>query len=373
MKLFFMKQSAIDYMKANMNSLYMNYFRYTTNEWINDLFEYDPFEFFTEVSDFDLMEISDPVGKTDLENAKILYRSLKRISESQAADERLWAGLCNGVFYEYVRERWGYSSLRPKNPERDGSTIISRFYFAGGGLSGKFRNTLAKYWWIGRYTYSNIGTDHWILLDEIGPEDFTSKVNEIFYSNTFSANHDILNGICNGIEFFRSRDIYVSARKHLRPTLQYLNALGGGILLDELRTEDITSIVIESIGKLLKGEQSDIVLTDDQEDDADEEDIDELNNDTGVEVNVNYEEEQEILEEEIENVDIHEVLDNPDIVERGCSVTVLKNHDKNIIYRIPLENESRELYVIEEKLLGKHVGDRITMYSDEYEVVEINW
>ena len=149
--------------------------------------------------------------------------------------------------------------------------------------------------------------------------------------------------------------------------------MGGGILLDELRTEDITSIVIESIGKLLKGEQSDIVLTDDQEDDADEEDIDELNNDTGVEVNVNYEEEQEILEEEIENVDIHEVLDNPDIVERGCSVTVLKNHDKNIIYRIPLENESRELYVIEEKLLGKHVGDRITMYSDEYEVVEINW
>ena len=134
MKLYFMKQNAIDYLKANMRNQYMNYFRYKTNEWIYRLFDYDPFEFFMEVPDFELAPvISRTTGEVELENCKRMYTNLRKISESQASDERLWAGLCNGVFYNYVRVRWNYSSMRPKNPEKDSSAIISRFFFSGGG------------------------------------------------------------------------------------------------------------------------------------------------------------------------------------------------------------------------------------------------
>ena len=180
MKLYFMKQNAIDFLKANMRNQYMNYFRYSSNEWMYDLFDYDPFEFFIEVPDFNLSPIHKQIGETELENCKRLYTNLRKISESQASDERLWAGLCNGVFYKYVRNRWNYASLRPRIPKTDSSTIISRFFFSGGGRGGMFRNTLSKCWWVGRSTYDSESIDHWNMLDVLGPEDFSTKVNDIF-------------------------------------------------------------------------------------------------------------------------------------------------------------------------------------------------
>ena len=54
MKLYFMKQSALDYMKANISHLYKNYYQFNTPDWIYELFDYDPFEVFDTVEDFDL-------------------------------------------------------------------------------------------------------------------------------------------------------------------------------------------------------------------------------------------------------------------------------------------------------------------------------
>lgn len=368
-----MKQNAIDFLKANMRMQYMNYFRYNSNEWIYDLFDYDPFEFFMEVPDFELAPIRTALGETDLENCKILYGSLKRISESQASDERLWAGLCNNVFYKYVRGRWNYSALRPKRPETDASTVISRFFFTGGGLSGKYRNTLARYWWVGRSTFDPEPSDHWKTLDIIGPEDFATKVNDIFYSNTFAANPEILRGICKGLEFFRERNQKIVVREHLRPTLQYMNALGGGVLLDALNSDDIAAIVTENIGRIIKGGQSDFFQNESEnssQDDFTEERADE---DT-LEVNVDYQEEQEALEQETETIDANEVLGGPEAVERGCTVVVLKKStNKQILYNIPPVNGDRELYTIEQMMLGKRVGESVHIRLDEYTIQTIRW
>ena len=224
MKLYFMKQNAIDFLKANMKNYYMNYFRYNSNDWIMDLFDYDPFEYFIDVPDFTLAPIRQPVGTTVIENCKIVYTNLRNISDSQASDERLWAGLCNGIFYKYIRGRWNYSGMTPKKPDTDASTVTSRFFFSGGGIGGKYRNTLSKCWWVGRSTYLPDDTSHWKILDMIGPDDIASKVQEIFYNNTFSANPDILVGICRGMDFFRKRGKKVVVKEHLRPTLQYMNA-----------------------------------------------------------------------------------------------------------------------------------------------------
>lgn len=44
---------------------------------------------------------------TEAENAIRVYSNLKFLTDSQASDERLWAGLCLGPFWTYVQYRWG--------------------------------------------------------------------------------------------------------------------------------------------------------------------------------------------------------------------------------------------------------------------------
>lgn len=373
MKLYFMKQSAIDYLKANIKTLYMNYYRYATNEWIYDLFDYDPFEFFMEIPDFHLAPIGDVMGETDVENCKRMYSNLQRLSESQAADERLWAGLCHDAFYPYIRLRWKYGTMRQKKVDTDVSAILSRFYFLN--ISSKYRNTLARYWWVGRLTYCSDSPDHWQYLDKIGPEDFSTKLSDIFYSNTFAANPELLHGICEALDFFRIRGQKVLMRDHLRPALQYLNALGGGILLDALSEEDISSIMIEIIGKLRNGEQGDFmnnagIGADNEPIDADVVEDDDLAPD----VNIDYQEEQEALEQQVEAVDVESVLGAPETVERGHTVWVeLQSSHKMRRYDIPLTDDDRRLYGIEQQMLGKHVGDRVQVRLETYEIKEILW
>lgn len=240
-----------------------------------------------------------------------------------------------------------------------------------------FRNTLSKCWWIGRSTYDENSADHWNMLDVVGSEDFATKVNDIFYSNTFAANPEILHGICNGLKFFRERNQRIIVREHIRPTMKYLNALGGGILLDALTADDISAIVIENIGRLKNGGEveffdQEIVSDDDAIDEAGEATVSEEAGTT--EVNVDYQEEQEAINREAESVDANEVLGGPETVERGCTVIVLKKSTNNeILYNIPTVDGDRELYDIEEMMLGKHVGESVRLRLDEYVIQTIRW
>ncbi len=372
MKLYFMRQKAIDYLKANMKTIYMNYYRYNTNEWLFDLFDYDPFEAFIEVPDFELAPISNQKGEVEFNNCKILYSNLRKISESQASDERLWAGLCNGVFYSYVRERWGYGTLRQTNPTKDAGSILSRFFFSGGGRNGMFRSTLAKCWWVAQIAYVENDPNHWKQLDGIGFEDFVTKVSDIFRNNNFVFNPDILDGICKGLKFFRDKGIKITTREHLRPTLQYLNALGGGLLLDELSPEEISKIIIESITRLMKGDETDFFI-DEMNADSLADELEEYDS-SAPEVSFDYQEEQEFLEQEIEDIDPNQLLGVPTVVQHGCTVIVLnKDSNKEILYSIPVINGGRELYGIEKRVLGKKVGDSVKVRTTEFEIISIRW
>lgn len=128
MKLYFMKQSALDYITANIRTLYINYFRRNNNQWIYNLFDYDPFE----------------------------------------------------------------------------------------------------------------------LLDALGKDDFSTKVTDIFYSYTFSSNFTIVSGIIKGWREMINKGYKLSTRGYLRPTLQYINALGG-VLLDVFDEVEIKKITVDYI------------------------------------------------------------------------------------------------------------------------------
>ena len=272
MKLYFMKQKALDYITSNIKALYINYYRETGNQWIYDLFDYEPFELFMEVPDFELAPITKKRGNTELENCRILFSKLINISESQAADERLWAGLCNETFYGYVRNRWDYDHLELRDEKKDSEPIISRFFFKGGVNAGKFRNTLSKCWWVGHGVYQYKPENSFELLDALGPDDFSTKVTDIFYNYTFASNFTIISGIIKGRKDMSDKYGKLPTRIYLRPTLQYLNALGGGVLLDMFEEDEIRKIVVDNITMIYEGKDS-VLIEDDDMNESEEDEV----------------------------------------------------------------------------------------------------
>ena len=150
MKLYFMKKEALDILKDNIDLVYNKYFTEKDNKWIWTICGGDPFIEYKEVRYFQLSDLDSDmsIGEVEFNNCKILYKNLLFLNESQASDERLWAGLCHSVFYDYVSKRWDYHSKQPKNQKEAVSNIKSRFFFSGGTRAGLYRNTLAKCWWV---------------------------------------------------------------------------------------------------------------------------------------------------------------------------------------------------------------------------------
>ena len=377
-----MKQAAIDFFKTNMERLYVNYYQKDDNSWMEEEFGEDPFVLFMDVQDFEMASLLDDktAGEIDFMNCKIIYENLKDLSESQASDERLWAGLCNGTFYKYLRKRHGYTVSGLKNKETDASGILSRFFFSGGTRSGFYRNTIAKCWWVGRATYdkSNL-VNHFEMLDSIGANDLSTKVSDIFYSNTFASNPTILKGICDALKFYNDHGVKLSVHDNIRPALQYLNAVGGATLLDVLSSDEIKDIMVKRIGEILKGETDDIEVQDEtleeleviedtdtidtSEDDVETEDVDEEPDEP---INLDFIEDESSAES---------ILGKPEFVTWGCYIKVHRDKDnQDLVYHIPLESDkSRQMWLIEKKMLGKQVGHRIYLSGSWYELIEYGW
>lgn len=395
MKLYFMKQSAVDFMKANMNSIYINYYRETTNDWLYRQFDYDPFELFTEVQDFELVFDRDKKGETDLENCKILYGNLKNISESQASDERLWAGLCHTVFYRYVIDRWDYRTKKQKTVDEDAGILISHFFFSESTRRGFFRNTLAKYWWVGHAVYQENSGNKYELLDWLGPENFYTKIHGLFYNYTFSSNANIVKGICKGWKMFSDKGIKLSVPDYFRPALQNLNALGGGILLDVLSDEEIKEIFFDCVYHLyIKDRPNEMVYAPEDGDDPDEAGSDSGN----IIVDINTLEEslgQSKTDARITDTsammlhsDIgHRSAENSSGVRKSkeltvqpkeagynCRVTVCRLNDNKILrYIIPQKGSKDGWYPIMKYMIGKRVNDEFLFLGKKYAVQDIEW
>ena len=251
-----MKQEALNILKSNLDITYKKYFIEEENKWLWNICGGNPFVEFKEIEDFSLMAVDDDTtkGEAEFNNCKILYKNLSFLTESQACDERLWAGLCHSVFYNYLRKRWGYDKNVLKDSKTAVSNIKSRFFFSGGSRTGMYRNSLSKCWWVGHNTYEPENSNPFEMLDIIGSNDISSKISDIFYSNNFSANRTILKGIVEALKNFKEENIKLTLKDHIRPSLQLLNAVGGNVVLDCLDVEDISQIIMDNIYSILQGD-----------------------------------------------------------------------------------------------------------------------
>lgn len=248
-----MKKSALETLKSNLPYIYSKYYIESTNEWMTEICGEDPFIEIAEVKSFDLADLSLQKGQVEAENCKIIYSHLRKcISPSQASDERLWAGLCNGTFYKYLKERWNYFGEIEGSVDANIRNIRARFFFSESGRRALFRNTLSKGWWIGYNLYDPSKQDCFWRIDALGYNDFFSKTYDIF-SNNFSSNIVIVDGIIQALVYFRENDIILKQREHIRASLRYVNAVGGSIVLDGLTKDEITNLVINNIESILMG------------------------------------------------------------------------------------------------------------------------
>ncbi len=352
MKLYFMKKEALDILKSNLDVVYNMYFTEKDNKWLWKICGGDPFVEFKDIQDFQLAPIDSDLSKGEVEfaNCKIIYQYLSFLTESQACDERLWAGLCHSVYYSYLRKRWDYDKKSPKTQKEAVSNIKSRFFFSGGTRAGLFRNSIAKCWWVGRNIYDPSNTNPFEKLDIIGSNDISSKISDIFYSNNFSANPVILNGIVKALKNFKDENTQLSFRDHIRPSLQLLNAVGGGVVLDCLDENEIADIIIDNIYGILQGDELGVETENESEE---YEDLDADGNEVT----------------DAENSD-NDVEDEYVVIGQKVNVRIKETDELKTILVNYLPN-STKIPPLAKILLGYHVGDEVAFQEKTYKIEEI--
>jgi hypothetical protein len=250
MKINFMRDESVyilkEYIKKNKLT---DYYEKDNNNWIKNITNVDD-NFGTlnkEFPDFQL-KISDNPEKDDLENIKIVYFALKDLTDSQASDERLWAGLCNNQFWNYMQKRWPVSKVADDKK----SNFILQHYFFNNGARSTLLNSMARLWWYGRLTYDETNTSNPFELTEYLAKDLNGKGYMLFGSN-FSSNRRLLRIFLYTIKDFEDKNNIVLDRDSEFNKLRKKMVLWSGkLLIDYLDENDIKNRLNKELIEIVK-------------------------------------------------------------------------------------------------------------------------
>lgn len=232
MKIKIMTIDAIDYVKRNITNLVHYYNNGEDPEiWLKKEMGTQAFVDVPDLEfpDFELMIDNDRPASTDIINIKQMYTNMKDLNDSFASDERLWAGLCHTVFYEYMKSRWG--------SDLDETKIINNYFLK----STRFYviNGISRLWWYGRKTYSQKFENNFAMLDYMA-NDLNGYGFTLFGSN-WSNSERILSLFFEALFELQSETSRKADRILFNDTIQYTNALCGVYLLDACDDEYIKS------------------------------------------------------------------------------------------------------------------------------------
>lgn len=230
MKIQFISYDNIDIIKSSLND-WIGHFRDNSSDWLKDelnnpLFMDTKFE---DIPDFSLDMSADKPFQTEANNVEQVYNNLKFLSDSQATDERLWAGLCIGPFWNYVKYRWDIDNKCTE------SNILQHFFFGFGARRSLTRNALSRLWWIGRLTYDSNRSDPWELTKFVC--ESSDYIMHILERNT-SNNPSIIRPFLNAIIVARENGLPIDTNI-VGELAKYLNLLGGIYILDCLPEQRI--------------------------------------------------------------------------------------------------------------------------------------
>ncbi|MGN1114931.1 MAG: DUF6339 family protein [Oscillospiraceae bacterium] len=246
MKVHFLTENALEALRTNLNSN-LKHYSDDTNDWIYDYFGNDlPFkEYKHEFPNFELTyDNSTDVSKSDVKNTITLYSAMKTLTDTEATDERLWAGMCHCDFWKYIHCRWNLTNNSIKS-----SNINSRCFLEKRDKRSLIKNSLSKLWWVGRLTYDESRTDPFELTKYF-ENDYPTKA-LIIFSNNYMSNKNISVGIISALKKLEEEGFYLKnrlKRDTYYEATKYLNVLGGTYILDYFTSEEIE----EKVTKYLK-------------------------------------------------------------------------------------------------------------------------
>jgi len=227
MVLQFMPEDNLITMHSNLLSLEKKFLN-STNQWLFEMFDGCPFKDTKySVQDFSLDMSESDAFLTEAENVRRVYNSLRFLTDSEASDERLWAALCLGPFYEYTRYRWNIAN------KCTSGNIKQHFMFDGSSRRALTRNALSRLWWIGRLTYND--KDGYDLTDFICRH--SDYIMHILERNT-SNNPMIVQAFLRAVMAAENDGCNMNTDK-VGELSKYLNLLGGTYILDCLSYQQI--------------------------------------------------------------------------------------------------------------------------------------
>lgn len=219
-----------------------------TNEWI----KYKYPEIFKEFNKKEFKEfklICSSNSLDDFENMKILYDSLKELTDSQAGDERIWAGLSHTYCWDYMQSRWPL----PEEKEKWNSHVLNNYFFWN-STKAPFLNGISRLWWYARYTYDSSLDDPYELTKYICENDINGKIFPLV-SCKFASNKNVFRNVIKSIKDYEETNETKLSREEFNQVKAYLNRLSGKVLLDILDEKDIKYRITNEINLIKKKEQ----------------------------------------------------------------------------------------------------------------------
>lgn len=242
MKLTFLDYDCMITLKSNLSNIY-HQFALPNTDWIIDYFGRSPFiETKYTVDDFSLDMSQEKPYLTDFENVQRVYNSLKFLSDSQASDERLWAGLCINHFWKYTQYRWDIISKCTID------NIKQHFFFGYGARRSLTRNALSRLWWIGRLTYDKSRKDPYELTRFVC--ESSDYIMHILERNT-SNNLMIIRAFLSALLMARNEGCKINTNT-VGELSKYLNLLGGTYILDCLPESKIYNKILNKARSLCR-------------------------------------------------------------------------------------------------------------------------
>lgn len=243
MKLQFVSYDNIDVIKSNLKEWVEN-FKLDSSDWLQGELGSTLFSDtkFGDIPDFSLDMSADKPFLTEAENAKRVYGNLRFLSDSQASDERLWAGLCLGPFWNYVKYRWEIDKKCTV------ANVQQHFLFGFGARRSLTRNALSRLWWIGRLTYDEHRSDCWELTKFVC--ESSDYIMHILERNT-SNNPAIIRPFLSAIIEAKTQGLPMDTNT-VGELAKYLNLLGGIYILDCLPEQRIYDKILTKATEIQK-------------------------------------------------------------------------------------------------------------------------
>lgn len=181
----------------------------------------------------------------DFENMKIIYDSLKELTDSQASDERIWSGLAHSYCWEYMQKRWPL----PENNEDRNSHILNNYFFWN-STKAVFLNGISRLWWYARYTYDTRFENPYELTQYICNNDINGKIFPLLACK-FATNPEVFKNIIISVKNYEEKNKLKLSRDQFNELKMYLNRVSGKLVLDVLTYDELNEKITNELSKIV--------------------------------------------------------------------------------------------------------------------------